>query len=138
MKTKTFKIFAIMSFLLICSNTIMSQTLGTKKNIILSLTSYECGDFCYLELKDIKTGKTYSFDNIDEKTKDNGVLDKIQELYYKYEESDKKIIGKKYIAVIEFRKTDELAPSESTEEGPKKTGRKITKWMINSLNNVSK
>ena len=109
-----------------------AQTLGTKKNIVLKLTSYQCGDNCGIDFKDVSSGEIYSFDNIDEKTKDNGLLQKIQDLYYKNGESDKKIVGNTYKAIIEYRKTD-IWKQISTDEPPVKTGKQKTKWMINSL-----
>ena len=113
---------------------INAQTLGAKKNITLKLMSYECGDpFCYVELKDVTSGVIYGFDNIDEKTKHNGIIKSIQDVYYKSGESDKKLIGKIYNAVIEYRKTDIWKESESAEEPPIKTGKKKSSWMINTL-----
>jgi hypothetical protein len=109
-----------------------AQTLGTKKNIVLKLTSYQCGDNCGIDFKDVSSGEIYSFDNIDEKTKDNGLLQKIQDLYYKNGESDKKIVGNTYKAIIEYRKTN-IMKQISEDEPPVKTGKQKTKWMINSL-----
>jgi hypothetical protein len=109
-----------------------AQTLGTKKSIVLTLTSYQCGDNCGIDFKDVSSGAIYSFDNIDEKTKDNGLLQKIQELYYKNGESDKKIVGNTYKAIIEYRKTN-IMKQISEDEPPVKTGKQKTKWMINSL-----
>jgi hypothetical protein len=70
--------------------------------------------------------------NIDEKTKDNGILDAIQEYYYKNGESINRLKGKTYKALVEYRKTD-IWRTENTEEPPVKTGKKKTLWMINSL-----
>jgi hypothetical protein len=128
------KLFTITAFILFAFlNTINAQTLGAKKNITLKLMSYECGDFCYIELQDITSKITYSYDNIDQKTKDNGILKAIQDAYYKNGDSDKKIIGKIYKAVIEYRKTDIWTTPQSTEDTPVKTGKKKSMWMINSL-----
>ncbi len=109
-----------------------AQSLGTKKSIVLKLTSYGCEDNCSMDLKDIATGVIYSFDNIDEKTKDNGILQKLQDLYYKNGETDKKIVGNTYKVIIEYRKTD-IWKQISTDEPRVKTGKQKTKWMINSL-----
>lgn len=109
-----------------------AQTLGTKKSIVLTLTSYQCGDNCGIDFKDVSSGAIYSFDNIDEKTKDNGLLQKIQELYYKNGESDKKIVGNTYKAIIEYRKTN-IMKQISEDEPPVKTGKQKTMWMINSI-----
>ena len=109
-----------------------AQTLGTKKNITLKITGYQCGDYCELSLKDIVNGVIYTLDNTDENTKDNGNLNIIQDLYYKDGESDKKLIGKTYNAIIEYRKKD-IWESKSPDEPSRKTGKKETKWMINSL-----
>jgi len=109
-----------------------AQTLGTKKNIVLKLTSYGCEDNCSMDLKDIASGVIYSFDNIDEKTIDNGILQKLQDLYYKNGETDKKIVGNTYKVIIEYRKTD-IWKQISTDEPRVKTGKQKTKWMINSL-----
>jgi uncharacterized protein (UPF0332 family) len=68
-----------------------------------------------------------------QKTKDNGILKAIQDAYYKNGDSDKKIIGKIYKAVIEYRKTDIWTTPQSTEDTPVKTGKKKSMWMINSL-----
>jgi hypothetical protein len=115
-----------------------AQTLGAKKNVVLKITGYGCGgDYCSLELKDIANGETYTLDNTDEKTIDKGILKSIQDLYYKNGESDEKLIGKKYNAILEYRKTD-IWENISTDEPPRKTGKKKTIWMINSLSVFSK
>lgn len=111
-----------------------AQTLGTKKNSVLKVTGYQCEDDCYIKLKDIATGVIYSFDNIDEKTKDNGLLQKLQDSYYKNGENDKKFVGNTFNAIIEFRKTD-IWKQISQDEPRVKTGKQKTKWMINSLIN---
>lgn len=109
-----------------------AQTLGTKKSIVLKITGYGCEDNCSIDLKDIATGVIYSFDNIDEKTKDNGILQKLQDSYYKNGENDKKIVGNTFKAIIEFRKTD-IWKQISQDEPRVKTGKQKTMWMINSL-----
>ena len=112
---------ALISLLMLFSAGIcQAQTLGTKKNVTLKLLGYECGDFCGIEFKDVSSGKVYSFENIDDKTQDNGIIAGIQKAYYDNGESDSKLVGKTYKAVIEFRKTDIL----SNDEIPKKTGKK--------------
>jgi hypothetical protein len=75
-----------------------------------------------MDLKDIATGVIYSFDNIDEKTIDNGILQKLQDLYYKNGETDKKIVGNTYKVIIEYRKTD-IWKQISTDEPHVKTGK---------------
>lgn len=121
---------ALISLLMLFSAGIcQAQTLGTKKNVTLKLLGYECGDFCGIEFKDVSSGKVYSFENIDDKTQDNGIIAGIQKAYYDNGESESKLVGKTYKAVIEFRKTDIL----SNDEIPKKTGKKKTQWMINSI-----
>ena len=127
---KIISIFTLFSAVLISS--INAQTLGAKKNITLKLMGYECGDFCNIELIDVKSGVSYDMNNIDEKTKDNGILDAIQEYYYKNGESINRLKGKTYKALVEYRKTD-IWRTENTEEPPVKTGKKKTLWMINSL-----
>jgi len=101
-----------------------AQTFGNKRNITLKLMSYQCGDYCGIDLKDVKTGVSYGFDNIDEKTKDFGILETIQNLYYKNGESDKGLVGKIYKAVIEYRKTDVGKMPKSTDEPRVKTAKK--------------
>jgi len=67
------KLFTITAFILFAFlNTINAQTLGAKKNITLKLMSYECGDFCYIELQDITSKITYSYDNIVKRQKTMG------------------------------------------------------------------
>ena len=114
-----------------------AQTLGAKKNVVLKLTSFECVDFCYLELKDIATGEIYTFDNTDQKTIDKGIIKSIQDAYYKNGESDQKLVGRKYNAILEYRKTD-IWEIISTDEPARKTGKKKTIWMINSLSLFTK
>ena len=128
------KLFTITAFIILALvNNTNAQTLGTKKNITLKLMSYECGDYCYIELQDITSKITYSYDNIDQKTKDNGILNAIQDAYYKNDGSDKNLKGKIYKAVIEYRKTDIWTTPNSTEDSPVKTGKKKSMWMINLL-----
>lgn len=128
------KLFTITAFIILALvNNTNAQTLGTKKNITLKLMSYECGDYCYIELQDITSKITYSYDNIDQKTKDNGILNAIQDGYYKNDGSDKNLKGKIYKAVIEYRKTDIWTTPNSTEDSPVKTGKKKSMWMINLL-----
>ena len=107
-----------------------AQTLGTKKVVTLKLEYYECGDLCSIEFKDVSSGKVYSFENIDDKTKDNGIVAGIQGAYYDNGESDSKLKGKMYKAVIEYRKTDIMSYDG---EFPRKTGKKKSQWMINTL-----
>jgi len=107
-----------------------AQTLGTKKVVTLKLLSYSCGDLCYIEFKDTSSGVAYDFENIDGKTKDNGIVAGIQGAYYDNGESDGKLVGKTYKAVLEFRKTDVMSYDG---EFPRKTGKKKSKWMINTL-----
>jgi hypothetical protein len=114
-----------------------AQTLGAKKNVVLIITGYQCEDYCNLTLKDIKTGEIYTLDNTDEKTIDKGIIQSIQDLYYKNGESDKKLIGKKYNAIMEYRKTD-IWQNTSSDEPARKTGKKKTIWMINSLSLFTK
>lgn len=109
-----------------------AQKLGSKKNILLQLTGYDCGDACTITWKDIKSGTLYGFDNIDEITKDNGILSEIQRTYYASGESDKKIKGSLFKATVQYRTTDEYK-NESPDEPPQKTGKKITRWMIDTL-----
>ena len=109
-----------------------AQTLGVKKSITLKVTGFGCEDFCYLGLKDIVSGIEYDMDNIDEKTKDNGILESLQNIYYEDGGNDKKLIGKTYKAIIEYRKTD-IWDWYSTDAPAIKTGKKKTMWMINSL-----
>lgn len=120
----------ISMFMLFSLNVCQAQTLGTKKEITLKLQFYECGDLCYIEFKDTSSGVLYDFDNIDKKTKDNGIIAGIQASYYNNGESDSKLKGNTYKAIIEYRKTDIMS---NDGEFPKKTGKKKSKWMINSL-----
>lgn len=123
------KFLILLNLLILGSISICNaQILGTKKNVVLKLISFECGDNCSIELKDISSGVVYNFDNFDEKTKDNGILEIIQELYYNGEKTS----GKLYKATIEFRKTN-IMKQLNTDEPPVKTGKQKTKWMINSL-----
>ena len=91
-------------------------------------------DDCFIKLKDISTGKFYDFLDIDEKTKDNGIIKEIQDLYSKDEvDGIKKIIGKNYLVILEFRRIDEYKYSDGSDAPASKTGKKITKWMINKI-----
>ena len=119
-------------------NDASGQTSGARKNVTLVLVSYECGDFCYLEWKDIHSAQTYSLDNVDEKTMDRGIIQEIQDLYYKNGENDSKLRGRRYQALLEYRNTDEYKPADNGVEGPVKTGRKVKRWMINTLNKLSR
>lgn len=107
-----------------------AQTLGTKKIVTLKLMGYECSDMCAIEFKDMTSGLVYDFESIDDKTKDNGILKAIQNTYYKNGQSDSKLKGRIYKAVIEYRKTDIMS---FDGEFPEKTGKKKSQWMINSI-----
>ena len=113
------------------SNT-SSNSNNQVKNSTLLLVDYECGDFCGIQLKDINSGVMYGFDEMDEKTQTNGITDRIQKKYYSDGETDRYLIGKQFYATIEYRETD-IWQTTSTDEPPVKTGKKETKWMINSL-----
>jgi len=130
--TRIIGLLALLGLFLMSAFVSNAQTIGTKKNITVKLTSYECGDYCDIEFKDIASGVRYTLDNVDEKTRDNDIIQDIQDLYYQYGESDKKLVGRKYKLNIEYRKTD-IWKNTSTEEPPIKTGRKKTQWMINSI-----
>jgi uncharacterized protein YuzB (UPF0349 family) len=125
-------IFLLFLCILCLHNIGNAQAIGTKKNVTLKVLGYQCGDYCAIDLKDIQTGIVYNFDNVDEKTNDHGIFDKLQQIYYDNGESDKKFVGNIYKAIIEYRKTD-IYRNVSTEEPPVKTGKKKLIWMINSL-----
>lgn len=111
---------------------VYAQTIGAKKKATVKLLSYECGDFCYIDLKDEKNETSYSFDNVDEKTKTNDIFQAIQEDYYAAKEGVGKMIDQEFVVSLEYRLTDELK-YESTEEPPHKTGKKLKRWMINEI-----
>jgi hypothetical protein len=117
-------------FMFFSASVSQAQTLGTKKNITLKLMGYECSDMCAIEFKDMTSGLVYDFESIDDKTKDNGILKAIQNTYYKNGQSDSKLKGRIYKAVIEYRKTDIMS---FDGEFPEKTGKKKSQWMINTL-----
>lgn len=127
------KLFFLFSLLLFIQVSVYAQAVGTKKNVILKLLAYSCGDdVCEITLKDAVSGKTFSFKNTDDKTKGNEVFESIQQSYYDNGESDQKLVGKTFKAVIEYRYTDVLEYF-STEEPPRKTGKKKLAWMINEI-----
>jgi hypothetical protein len=114
-----------------------AQTLGTKKVLVLKITSAQVEDALFLNMKDEKTGKTYTIsDMVDSKTIHNGIFDDIMEQYYN-DGNDKKLKGRLYNVILEYRKTPEYVEINSEGE-TKKTGRILTKWMINSISNYSK
>ena len=130
----------LMLVTLICLGTISNaQTLGTKKQLVLKLSAFGIGEeSSALEMKELTSGKTYSiFDMTDDKTEDNGIFEEIRNLYYKYGQNDAKLKGRQYLVRLEYRNTDELEYF-STEEPPRKTGKKLTNWMINSISKVQK
>ena len=109
-----------------------AQAIGTKKEVVLKFSFYECGDFCYLEMKDVKTGKSYMLSEMtDENTIDNGIMSAIEDAYNN-DGNTSKFKGKLYTAIFEYKKTDEFIV-ESPDEPGRKTGKKINKWMLNSL-----
>ena len=124
--------------LLLLSFNCFSQKLGSKKIITVQLKSYGCGDFCYITFVNINQPKIeYSFDNIDAKTKDHGNLQAIQDEYYKSEENDNAILKKGLYSIkLEYRLIDEYV-NTGIEEQPKKTGRKLKRWMINNLTKIN-
>ncbi len=128
------KIKNIVSLMLILITSIAySQKLGEKKTLTLKLISYECGDNCYISFKDVEKGSEYNFHNVDDKIKDNNIIDKIEGEYYASMETGSfKSIGKLYTAVVEYKLIQDF---EETPEGPIKKGKKIKKWMIISLKN---
>lgn len=108
------------------------QTPGTKKIVELRLNSYECGDFCHIELENIKSKAIYDFNNIDEKTKDLGILERIQKAYYDNQEVlPRNMVGNRYTAMLEYRKTDVI--DYSIDGNSRINGRKVLRWMINDL-----
>jgi len=125
--------------LLCIATSVNAQTLGTKKQLTLKMTKVECEDFCYFTLKDVKSGQTYIIyesDMIDEKTEDNGIFAELNEQFWE-NSNDTKLKGKVYQVVLEYRKTDEYV-NVSSDEPPKKTGKKLTKWMLNSISKIAK
>jgi hypothetical protein len=110
---------------------IQAQKLGAKKTVTVELMNYECGDFCYLEWKDMSTGDTYGLEQVDEKTKGKKYLEDIQKTYYDNGENITSMIGARYLLMLEYRMYD-VYEYFSTDEPPVKTGRK-KKWMINNI-----
>ena len=135
MKTK-FLFFIMLS----CFATLVNaQTIGTKKQLVLKLSAFVMGEeSSVLEMKELTSGKTYSIlDMMDDKTVDNGIIEEIRNQYYKYGENDTKLKGRQYLVTLEYRTTDELEYF-SPEEPPRKTGKKLTNWMVNSISKVQK
>ena len=109
-----------------------AQALGAKKVLVLQFHSFECGDYCHLEMKDVKNGETYMLSEMyDEKTIFNGIFEEIENAYYK-NNNNSKFKSKLYSVILEYRKTDEIIML-SPEEPARKTGKKIQKWMLNSI-----
>jgi len=133
MKTK----FLFFIMLLCFATAVNAQTLGTKKQLVLKLSAFVMGEeSSVLEMKELTSGKTYSIlDMMDDKTVDNGIIEEIRNQYYKYGENDTKLKGRQYLVILEYRTTDELEYF-SPEEPPRKTGKKLTNWMINSISKV--
>jgi hypothetical protein len=112
------------------------QTPGTKKIVELRLNSYECGDFCYVELEDIKTKVVYGYNNVDEKTKGVGILEQIQQAYNDNQSIlPRNMVGSRYTAMLEYRKTDVI--EYFVDGDSRKSGRKELRWMINDLRKSS-
>lgn len=126
--------------MLLCFATALNaQNLGTKKQLVLKLSSFVMGEeSSVLEMKELTSGKTYSIlDMMDDKSVDNGIIEEIRNQYYKYGENDTKLKGRQYLVTLEYRTTDELEYF-SPEEPPRKTGKKLTNWMVNSISKVQK
>ncbi len=114
-----------------------SKVLGTRKEVILKFVYYGCEDGCSCGMKDIKSGEDYEMSGmIDEKTKTNGIFEEIEGIYYKNNQSDAKLKGKIFKVSFEYRNTDEYE-FISTDLPPKKTGKKIAKWMINTITKMN-
>ena len=130
----TSKLVAMVVFgltMVFSSSASLAQTLGTKKVVTLKLQSYACGDdVCEIEFKDMTSGKIYTFENIDKKSKYDAVMDEILQSYTDNGDSDSKIRGKNYKAVLEFRKTDII---NFDGDIPQRTGKQKSQWMINSI-----
>ncbi len=134
MKTK----FLFFIMLLCIATSVNAQTLGTKKQLTLKMTKVECEDFCYFTLKDVKSGQTYIIyesDMIDEKTEDNGIFAEINEQFWE-NSNDTKLKGNIYQVVLEYRKTDQYVNINSEER--RKSGKKVARWMVNSISKFGK
>jgi hypothetical protein len=114
---------------------LQAQKLGAKKTITVELMNYECGDFCYLEWKDMSTGDSYGLEQVDEKTKGQKYMEDIQKTYYDNGENIASMIGNRYMLMLEYRMYD-VYEYFSTDEPPVKTGRK-KQWMINQIKKVN-
>ena len=133
MKTKLLLIITLMSL----GFTSNAQTLGTKKQLVLIIAGAQVEDALYLNMKDEKTGKTFIItDMVDNKTNHNGVFADIMDQYYK-DGDDEKLKGQIYTVILEYRKTPEYIEINS-EGATKKTGRILTKWMVNSISKYGK
>ncbi len=128
MKTK----FLFFMMLLCFGFSANAQTLGTKKVLVLKITGAQVEDELYLDMKDEITGKTFTIsDMVDNKTNSNGIFADIMDQYYK-DGNDEKLKGRIYTVILEYRKTPEYIVINS-EGATKKTGRILTKWMVNSI-----
>lgn len=125
----------VVTILLLIPVVSFAQKIGTKKNITLRLTDYSCGDNCYIEFIDIKTGYTYDFHNTDRKTIEIGnVFGEIQDQYYEYGESSSfPLIGSHYDTLLEYKWTKDW---EETPEGPVYLKRRIKKWIMKSIRRI--
>ena len=72
---------------------------------------------------------------IDEKTEDNGIFAEINEQFWE-NSNDTKLKGNIYQVVLEYRKTDQYVNINSEER--RKSGKKVARWMVNSISKFGK
>lgn len=99
--------FLLLVIMLIPSYEMIAQKVGERRTITLRLNSYICESactmLCEIEFEDITKGIKYDFCNVDHKIDDNGIIMRIQDLYYKADEDDRDSRGQLYTAVLEFK-----------------------------------
>lgn len=97
----------VFTLLLLHTYEMQAQKVGERRTITLKLNSYICESactmLCEIEFEDIEKGIKYDFCNVDRKIDDNGIIKRIQDLYYEADEDDRDSRGQLYTAVLEFK-----------------------------------
>jgi hypothetical protein len=116
----------------------IAQKIGDKKSATLQLKDYSCGDNCYIEFKDVYTGESYDFHNIDDKTDDDGILSDISNEYDAIESGtatgEMRSIGKLYNVEFEYKKVRKWV---ETEYGPKESKKWTKTWIMKRIRKLN-
>lgn len=110
-----------------------SQNLNDTKIIYLKLVSYDCGDYCYIQLKDEKNKQIFTYDNFETELP---ATKAIKDNYYNNNEHST-LIEQRYKATLEYKLVNKYEQREGYDPLTEKQKRmKEKRWIIKKIQKI--